>query len=73
MIFPAEAGPDHEQYHGAHGQVVAIISDDAGTVTGDERDGNLYRVSLDSGETVDFRRRDLRPPIDDGDGDGVSS
>jgi hypothetical protein len=42
-----------------------VLSDDADSVTADERDAQLYRVAFDSGETADFRWRDLRPPIDD--------
>ena len=63
--IPDEKDPDHEQYHGVHGHVVTVLTDDAEAVTGDERDDRLYRVSLNTGETVDFRWRDLRPPIDD--------
>jgi len=63
--IPDEADPDHQAYHGAHGRVVTVLSDDADSVTTDERDSQLYRVSFDSGETADFRWRDLRPPVDD--------
>lgn len=56
--------PDHQAYHGEHGQVVAVLSDDADSFTADERDAQLYQVVFDSGETADFRWRDLRPPID---------
>jgi ribosomal protein L21E len=63
--IPDETDPDHQEYHGEHGQVVAVLSDDADSVTADERDAQLYRVAFDSGETADFRWRDLRPPIDD--------
>jgi hypothetical protein len=42
-----------------------MLSDDADSVTADERDAQLYRVAFDSGETVDTRWRDLRPPVDD--------
>lgn len=63
--IPDERDPDHEKYHGAHGEVTAVLMDDAGTVTGEPRDGHLYRVQLDVGPEVDFRRRDLRPPIED--------
>jgi ribosomal protein L21E len=65
--IPDETDPDHEQYHGVHGHIVAVLTDDAEAVTGDERDDHLYRVSLTSGETADFRWRDLRPPIDEDD------
>ena len=35
---------------------------DGAEVTGDDRDGILYRVELESGETIDVRWHDLRPP-----------
>ncbi|MGB9951077.1 hypothetical protein ACOZ4F_01545 (plasmid) [Haloarcula marismortui] len=59
--IPDETDPDHDRLHGRHGTVVEIISDDAGAVTDDEREGYLFRVELDDGETVDVRWRDLRP------------
>jgi len=37
------------------------VSDDAGTVVGDDREGYLFRVEVTDGETVDVRWRDLRP------------
>lgn len=63
--IPDETDPDHQEYHGVHGRIVAVLGDDAGSVTADERDAQLYRVAFGSGETADFRWRDLRPPIDD--------
>ena len=63
--IPDKADPDHQEYHGEHGQIVAVLSDDVDTLTADERDAQLYRVEFDSGETADFRWRDLRPPLDD--------
>jgi ribosomal protein L21E len=60
--IPDETDPDH-QYHGDHGEVVNILSDDAGVETGDSRDSRLYRIQLESGETIDVRWRDIRPPI----------
>lgn len=63
--IPDETDPDHEVYHGSHGQVIEILSDAGHSVTGDERDSLLYRIDLDSGETVDFRWRDLRPPVEE--------
>lgn len=47
--------------HDCQGEVVAVLEDTAGEVTGDERDAILYRVRLDSGTEVDVRWRDLRP------------
>ncbi|MFC6904201.1 hypothetical protein [Halalkalicoccus tibetensis] len=57
--IPDETDPDHH-YHGEHGTVVEIISDEAG----DPQDSRLYRVELESGEVLDFRGRDLRPPFE---------
>ncbi|WP_370515553.1 hypothetical protein [Halorhabdus sp. CUG00001] len=62
--IPDESDIDYEQFHGQHGTIVSILSDDAGTVTGGDQDSQLYRVEFDSGETMDFRRHDLRPPIE---------
>jgi len=62
--LPDETDPDHHQFHGKHGTVIEIIQDNAGAVTGDDRDSLLYRVELDEGETIDLRWRDLRPPIE---------
>ncbi|TKX86582.1 hypothetical protein EXE43_07655 [Halorubrum sp. SS5] len=59
--IPDETDPDHNRLHGRRGTVVEVISDDAGAVTGDEREGYLFRVNLEDGETVDVRWRDLRP------------
>lgn len=53
---------DHEEYHGRRGEVVRVIEDEVSEITGDDRDNLIFRVILDEGETVDFRRRDLRPP-----------
>jgi ribosomal protein L21E len=62
--IPDETDPDHDQYHGLHGTVVDVLEDDAGEVTGDDRDTTIYRVELENEETADFRWRDLRPPIE---------
>ena len=61
--IPDKSDPDHERLHGYIGKVVEILEDDASTVTGDERDDQLFRVQLGEGcEQVDVRWRDLRPP-----------
>ena len=62
--IPDESDPDYGPYHGTHGEVVSTLSDHAEVVTGNEVDSELYRVSLENGETVDFRGRDLRPPFE---------
>jgi ribosomal protein L21E len=61
--LPDESDPDHDQFHGEHGTIVEILQDDAGAVTGDDRDSQLFRVELDGGESIELRWRDLRPPI----------
>jgi ribosomal protein L21E len=63
--IPDETDPDHQEYHGEHGQVVAVLSDDADSLTANERDSQLYRIAVESGKKADFRWRDLRPPLDD--------
>jgi ribosomal protein L21E len=57
--IPDETDPDYREYHGRHGRVVAMLSDDADAVTDDPRDADLYRVEFDSGEKADFRWCDL--------------
>ena len=59
--IPDQDDPDFERFHGGHGVVINVLTDGAGTETGDTRDSQLYRVELDMGETMDFRWRDLRP------------
>ena len=61
--IPDETDPDHERYHGVRGTVVVVVEDDADSVTGDVREAAIFRVELDSGETTDFRWRDLRPSL----------
>lgn len=60
--IPDETDPDYDRLHGRHGEIVAILEDDAGAVTGDDRDAVLYRVRLSDGSETDVRWRDLRPP-----------
>ena len=45
--IPDETDPNHKRYHGVRGTVVAVINDDAGRATGDERDSLLFRVELE--------------------------
>lgn len=59
--IPDTEDPDFAEHHGQKGTIVSMISDDAGTLTGDERDDRLYRVELENGERRDFRWRDVRP------------
>jgi hypothetical protein len=51
--IPDETDPDHEMYHGKHGEILVVISDNADDVTGDEQDSGLYRIHLDNGDTFD--------------------
>jgi ribosomal protein L21E len=62
--IPDETDVDHQQYHGQHGTIVSTLSDDVDEIIEDEQDARLYRVEFESGQTMDFRRRDLRPPIE---------
>ena len=59
--IPDELDPEHEAYHGKEGVVKEVRKDDAGVVSGDERDQYVFTVELCSGREVDFRWRDLRP------------
>jgi len=61
--IPDESDPDHDSYHGKHGRIVEILEDEAGTLTGDERDSTIYRVRFSNGEELDLRHRAIRPPI----------
>lgn len=62
--IPDESDPDYEMYHGKHGHVSETLSDEAGDLTGDESDSIIYRVEFEDGTCADFRKRDLRPPIE---------
>lgn len=64
LDIPDETDPDY-RLHGEHGTITELLDDDAGELTGNSRDSRLYRVELDSGQTVDVRWRSLRPPIED--------
>lgn len=59
--IPDKSDPDHGLYHDQVGIVADVIEDDAGEETGDQRDTHLFRVTLQDGDTADFRWRDLRP------------
>jgi hypothetical protein len=63
--IPDETDPDHDAYHGRHGRIVATMTDDAATETGNPVDGTIYRVEFEQGNRADFRQRDLRPPIEE--------
>lgn len=60
--IPDETDLDHELIHGRSAEVVAVMEDQADDVTGDARDGVIYRVCVDTGAEYDLRWRDLRPP-----------
>jgi len=61
--IPDKDDPDY-RYHNEHGEIADVRRDDAGEPTEDDRDSYLYRVRLASGEQIDVRWRDLRPPIE---------
>jgi ribosomal protein L21E len=61
--IPDETDEDH-RYHGEHGVVKEVFSDDAGVVSGKSVDSMLFRVELESGIELDFRGRDVRPPLE---------
>ena len=61
--IPDETDPDHDQYHGKHGRIVDVLNDEAGTLTGDERDSTIYRVQFNNDEELDLRHQSIRPPI----------
>ena len=60
LDIPDQNDPDFARLHGQTGEIKETMKDDAGLSTGDERDSILYRVELDSGDTVDVRWRDIR-------------
>lgn len=62
--IPNEVDPDHDRFHGRHGTIVEILEDDAAEETGHEQDAYLFEIEFDSGDTMDFRGRDLRPPLE---------
>ena len=61
--IPDETDPDHDRYHGEHGRIVDVLADEAGTLTGDERDSIIYWVAFSNGEELDLRHQSIRPPI----------
>jgi hypothetical protein len=62
--IPDESDVDYEEFHGQHGTIISVLQDDASTIISGEEDSQLYRVEFDSGETMDFRLHDLRPPLE---------
>ncbi len=44
--IPDETDPGHDRYHGEHGQIVDILEDEAGTLTGDDRVSIIYWVQF---------------------------
>ena len=61
--IPNQTDPDHDRYHGEHGQIIDILEDEAGTLTGNERDSIIFRVKFSNGEELDLRHQSIRPPI----------
>jgi len=44
--------PDYERYHGVHGTSTEVVQDDAGAVTGDERDSLVFRMQFEDGDSL---------------------
>jgi ribosomal protein L21E len=62
--IPDTSDPDHH-LHGEHGTVQSILEDDVVSVTGRNADSILYTIELEeTGEEVDVRGRDVRPPFE---------
>ena len=55
--LPDETDPDHDRYHGEHGQIVDAFEDDASTLTGNDRGSIIYRVQFGNGEELDLRHQ----------------
>lgn len=62
--IPDESDPEHH-LHGRHGKVSEVFEDDGNKLVGEDRDSKLYRVKFEGGAEIDFRWRDIRPPIED--------
>jgi ribosomal protein L21E len=62
--IPDETDPDHDEFHGRHGEIVDVLEDDLGKQTGEDCDSYRFRVELDEGDEVMLRWRDLRPPLE---------
>ncbi|SHL60091.1 hypothetical protein SAMN05444342_4219 [Haladaptatus paucihalophilus DX253] len=63
--IPDETDPGHESYHGREDRIIEVHQDNAGKVTGDERDNIDYLVKFDDGGSMYFRWRNLRPAFRD--------
>lgn len=68
MDIPDTSDRNFERFQYRSGEIVAALDDDAGEVTGEDRDSIFYRVEFPDGESADFRWRDLRPSFDSGQG-----
>lgn len=62
--IPDKTDLDYEDYHGVHGRIIERIDDDLGSLTGDQSHSVIYRVKFDTGDVMDFRERNLRPPLE---------
>lgn len=63
--IPNKSDPDHAEFHGQHGTIVDILTDDAAKETGRPSDSVIYTIRLDNEVEMDFRARDVRPPLED--------
>ncbi|MFD1569388.1 hypothetical protein [Halorubrum laminariae] len=53
--IPDERDPEYEQFHGTHGEIMHVLSDDLGATTGSDEDSQIYQIELDGGEQANFR------------------
>jgi hypothetical protein len=62
---PDETDPDHDPSHGAHGQIIDGLANDAKIITASSQDSILCRVAFETTKQADFRRWNLRSPTDE--------
>ena len=61
--IPDETDPDHDAYHGEHGQVIEIVEGEITTITGEQVEEIRYRIRLRDGEELELPAYSIRPPI----------
>ena len=61
--IPDETDPDHDAYHGEHGQVIGIVEGEITTITGEQVEEIRYRIRLPNSEELELPAYSIRPPI----------
>ena len=61
--IPDETDPDHDQYHGEHGQIIDVVKGEITTITGEQIEETRYRIQLSDGEELELPAHAIRPPI----------